>query len=273
MKNKNIIIGTAWKYAVPQLRFFVESWKNHCHNTRLVLVVNNDIDMDTVHWLKDNKVEILSFTAGYYTPIEIQHSRYFRYLDFLVEEYLRTLDQNIKVFLTDVRDVVFQGNIFSTVSSPGLHVFSEDSKATCGNTDFNRYMLTVNYGEEVAEELKNHPVICSGTTLGTISSVIRYIQVLIEQRDLNKVMQGWMEGKFDMQNTIGLDQGMHIYIVHKNLVENVIHENGDGVGTLACTSKEDIQILPNKKVSVYGKVPAVIHQWDRHQELIDFYNQ
>jgi hypothetical protein len=265
----NIIIGTSWHYNINQLKPFVYSWKKYCKNTRLILIVNNDIEFNTINWLEKNNVETLFFTSAYFTPIEIQHSRYFRYLDFLLEENRH--NKNCKVFLTDVRDVIFQNNIFEEIIDKGLHVFLEDKQATCGNTEFNNYMLTVNYGFEVAKKFADKPVICSGTTLGDISSIIKYIQTLINQRDLRKVMDGWTQGIFDMQNTIGLDQGLHNFILHNNLIQNVMHENADGVATLACTSPNHIKIIDNENISVYNKIPSVIHQWDRHEKLKKFY--
>jgi hypothetical protein len=74
------------------------------------------------------------------------------------------------------------------------------------------------------------------------------------------------------ENTWGIDQAWHTYILHNNLIENIKHKNGDVVGTFAIVNDEDIDIKENL-IEVYGKPPCVVHQYDRHQKLIDFLNE
>ena len=55
----------------------------------------------------------------------------------------------------------------------------------------------------------------------------------------------------------------------------LFRSNGIGVGTLCLCPPTDLQILDDGRVSVYGRIPSIIHQWDRHNltpHLINHYS-
>ena len=118
-----------------------------------------------------------------------------------------------------------------------------------------RSILTTNYGEAVAKELEPNRILCSGTTLGSQEMMIQYIVTLMNQRDIKKMME---------VGGIPDEQGPYNYLFHKNLIPNTKLENGIGVGTLCLCPPDDLKILDDGRVSVYGRIPSVIHQWDRH---------
>jgi len=245
---------------------FVESWKRYCaDNTEMIMLVEPDVAQDKLNYLLDSGVDVRFFSAGYFIPSAIHNTRYFKYLDILLEER----GQYGRVFLTDVRDVAFQGNVFDQIvaqaNQSDLFVFQEDPRSNCSER-FNKYVLTSNYGEDVAAELADCRILCSGTTLGGQEEIIQYIVTLMNQRDVDK-----------MQKLGGIpdEQGPYNYIFHKNLLPHVQCENGDGVGTLCLTPPNDLRVLEDGRVSVYGRLPAVIHQWDRHNQtphLINHYS-
>ena len=257
--KQNVILGTAWKYKKELVAIFVESWKKHCADTKLILLVEPDIDQDKYDWLVDMGVDVQFFTAGYFVPSAIHNTRYFKYLDILLENR----DKYHRVFLTDVRDVALQGNIFDEIQDPGLSCFMEDPAWTCEER-FNKYILTTNYGEAVAKEFEDKRIICSGTTLGDTENVIQYIVTLMNERGLEKMVKA---------GGIPDEQAPHNYIFHKDKLPHVKQENGDGVATICLTHPDQIKILESGHVSVYGKIPAVIHQWDRHPNLIEHYKR
>jgi hypothetical protein len=199
-------------------------------------------------------VDVRFYTAGYFIPSAIHNTRYFKYLDILLEER----GNYDRVFHCDVRDVAFQGNIFEEIKAqPGqvdLFVNEEDSRANLSER-FNKYILTTNYGEAVAKELEPNRILCSGTTLGSQEMMITYIVTLMNQRDIKKMME---------VGGIPDEQGPYNYLFHKNLIPNTKLENGTGVGTLCLCPPDDLKILDDGRVSVYGNIPSVIHQWDRH---------
>jgi hypothetical protein len=157
--------------------------------------------------------------------------------------------------------VAFQGDIFEEIQAkPGqvdLFVNEEDPEANLGER-FNKYILTTNYGEAVAKELEPNRILCSGTTLGSQEMMIQYIVTLMNQRDIKKMME---------VGGIPDEQGPYNYIFHKNLIPHTKLENGKGVGTLCLVHPNQLKVLDDGRVSVYGQIPSVIHQWDRHNQI------
>lgn len=266
MDKPNLVLCTGWGYKVDLIAIFVESWKKYqSHNSNLIMLVEPDIKQDKLNYLLNNDVDVRFYTAGYFVPSAIHNTRYFKYLDILLEER----GQYDRVFHCDVRDVAFQGDIFEEIK-PGpdqvdLFVNEEDPAANLGER-FNKYILTTNYGEAVAKELEPNRILCSGTTLGSQEMMIQYIVTLMNQRDIKKMME---------VGGIPDEQGPYNYIFHKNLIPHTKLENGTGVGTLCLVHPNQLKVLDDGRVTVYGKLPSVIHQWDRHNltpHLINHYS-
>jgi hypothetical protein len=110
----------------------------------------------------------------------------------------------------------------------------------------------------VAKELEPNRILCSGTTLGSQEMMIQYIVTLMNQRDIKKMME---------VGGIPDEQGPYNYIFHKNLIPHTKLENGTGVGTLCLVHPNQLKVLDDGRVTVYGKLPSVIHQWDRHNQI------
>ena len=262
MNKKNIILGAACGYDHIDLGLFVETWKRYCPENEMWLVFDSNVSSTTINWMKERDVKCFFFTSSKFIPTQVNSSRYYKYLDILLE------NQSIinRVFLTDTRDVFFQANIFDEIQESGLHVFLEDYRWVCGKQHSNSLWLKTNYGDEVLEELYDKNIICSGTTLGDADSIITYIKTLIQEYPLERMIEFYNTDTF----TTGLDQAHHNYIFHNNLLPHTQHQNGEGVGTICLTPKEDVEILDDNRVRVYDKIPSVVHQYDRHPELANY---
>lgn len=261
----NLILCTGWSYKTDLVAVFVESWKKYQQATAdMIMLVEPDIKQDKLNYLLEAGVDVRFYTAGYFIPSAIHNTRYFKYLDILLEER----GHYDRVFHCDVRDVAFQGDIFEEIQPKegevDLFVNEEDPRANLGER-FNKYILTTNYGEAVAKELEPNRILCSGTTLGSQESMISYIVTLMNQRDIKKMME---------VGGIPDEQGPYNYLFHKNLIPHTKLENGIGVGTLCLVPPDDLKVLEDGRVTVYGKIPSIIHQWDRHNldpHLINHY--
>lgn len=262
----NLILCTGWSYKTDLVAVFVESWKKYQKATAdMIMLVEPDIKQDKLSYLLEAGVDVRFYTAGYFIPSAIHNTRYFKYLDILLEER----GQYDRVFHCDVRDVAFQGDIFEEIQPKegevDLFVNEEDPRANLGER-FNKYILTTNYGEAVAKELEPNRILCSGTTLGSQESMISYIVTLMNQRDIKKMME---------VGGIPDEQGPYNYLFHKNLIPHTKLENGIGVGTLCLVPPDDLKVLEDGRVTVYGRIPSIIHQWDRHNldpHLINHYS-
>ena len=262
----NLILCTGWSYKTDLIAVFVESWKKYQKATAdMIMLVEPDIKQDKLNYLLEAGVDVRFYTAGYFIPSAIHNTRYFKYLDILLEER----GQYDRVFHCDVRDVAFQGDIFEEIQPKegevDLFVNEEDPRSNLGER-FNKYILTTNYGEAVAKELEPNRILCSGTTLGSQESMISYIVTLMNQRDIKKMME---------VGGIPDEQGPYNYLFHKNLIPHTKLENGIGVGTLCLVPPDDLKVLEDGRVTVYGRLPSIIHQWDRHNlepHLINHYS-
>lgn len=268
VQKSDVILGAAWKYEPRDILPFVKSYQKYASDARLILIVNPDLSPEMMNFLNENGIETKIYTAGYYIPDSIGYTRYFKYLDILCE------NMNIcdGILLTDVRDVVFQSNPFNSQTRKGLHVFYEDESLTIGSQEFNHNNMLLAYDKKTLDSLFNSRVICSGTTMGDWENITNYIVNLINQRRVKDILTTYNLNV----SAPGIDQALHQYIIHKGIVDAVIHENGDIVSTIALTPEEKITLLPNGMISVYNKVSPIVHQWDRHlflqQHLYDQYS-
>jgi hypothetical protein len=183
--------------------------------------------------------------------------RFVLYLD-----YLESLPEKPGwVFLTDCRDVIFQDDIFSRVTEPGLYCFLEKPGKTIGQCPANSDMVRNCFGEEAVQEIGHCEVSCAGTVLGDYASVHAYLRTMAEHA--LKVRR--------MQMISGDDQGLHNYLIHKRIVPGVrLVQNATGpVGTLGAMTVEEMRQSPEHLILQQdGRPYAIIHQYDRHPSIV-----
>jgi hypothetical protein len=152
------------------------------------------------------------------------------------------------VMLTDVRDVLFQGDPFDFDIGMRLHCFLEDARQTLATEPYNRKWLRMAFGPDIADELGSRPIACAGVTIGPTELVIGYLRVMVDHL-LRLRLQA-----------VGLDQAVHNYVLHSQRVPAAqLVPNGAGVvATLGIVPVEDLGPLLGA---------AVLHQYDRHPEL------
>lgn len=182
--------------------------------------------------------------------------RYFCFSDYLAQ---LTSKPNYVLF-SDVRDVVFQKQPFSFPFELGLSVASECVRSTIGNSRANSKWLWQAAGFKQMRKLANQTPICSGTTVADYRTALSY---LTQMTSLLKKAYFW--GLFE-----AIDQGLHNYIVHNQLIEplhifrnwsspfltldseEVLSENKDSAGYIC---NQDRSIVP------------IVHQYDRVRNL------
>ena len=107
---KNLVLGVATGYDWYKLEPFVNSFKRYVKNADLVLFVDNISDF-TRDALIQNNVELLPILDEFKDKL-IASARWEIYKNFL-DERGKNYQQ---VFLTDTRDVIFQGDVFENYS-------------------------------------------------------------------------------------------------------------------------------------------------------------
>jgi glycosyltransferase involved in cell wall biosynthesis len=197
-------------------------------------------------------------------PIEVQrqmigpllpplHARFFACLDAIEALYPRVE----RVFLTDVRDVVFQADPF-TFTEDKLWVFEEDIRAGMQFTELNRTWYLETFGRRAWRQIEHFPAICAGTVLGSREAVVRYLRVL------TAVMVA-------RPPVVGGDQAIHNFVCRFGHVPAEIVPNETGaVLTLQSIADAELRYDDEGRVlNAAGKPYPILHMYDRVPQLRD----
>lgn len=181
-------------------------------------------------------------------------SRFFEYV-----EYLQFADPLSMVAIVDARDVVFQGDIFRRTKYNAVTVHCENSEHRPDEENANRGWLTRSLGFD-ARMQDDHGIACAGCITGQASAMLAYLC------DLCGCMHRNESADF------GDDQAAHNFVARHH--RNPIHwrENGDQVLHCVLTKDADVSIVNGHAVLKGSKGPAaIVHQYDRHDELMATY--
>lgn len=286
-KKRNLVVGAVRGYGFTQLQPFVVSLKQTSFDGDLVLLWS-DLSAQTRADLQAHGVKLVPFSyrgsgalnswSRFWpvlgpvvrlfrgsalahlilkTILPLQSARFLAYRDFWVAH--REAYQN--VLITDVRDVLFQGDPFASFKG-GLLVFEEDGGFPLGDEKmFNAPWIEDLFGLEALAEMGHFPILCSGTTMGDSESLIRYLT--------------GFELLLCRAQTIGAggsDQGVHNYLC-RHIMQPwfQVAKNGEGpVLSMVPTLRRgiDFEIADNGVLlNSNGSLVPVLHQYDRHQDL------
>ncbi len=219
--------------------------------------------------------------------------RYYAYLLLILSH----ASESDTVLLSDVRDVFFQDDPFLSYpfgsvnfinSTTQLLLFSEGlndisrKQATLRNTKGNFRWIKNIYGYKISNLFGDNPVLCSGTTMGTKSGMVYYTRAMLYEahlclrRNANK-----FDGKRGHVCSGGADQGFHNYLYWNNkLNASVALLNAAGpVYTIGVFRDKPVRslnfernalgdVISPRERGLQSPVP-VIHQWDRHSDLLE----
>lgn len=177
-----------------------------------------------------------------------QALRYGHYYDLLQDPALDA-DQ---ILLTDVRDVLFQGDPFDPPLA-GLEVFLEDPSRTIHAEPHNRRWIRSLYGPDELLALGQCTVSCSGTVAGPREHVLHYLREMSEAITWRRRPLG------------SHDQGVHNYLLRRGRFRRAsVVPNGHGrvltMGGMSEVSADGSGQMRN----VDGTIPPILHQYDRH---------
>lgn len=176
-----------------------------------------------------------------------------RYLEYY--QFVNTIDDQTGVFITDIRDVIFQSNPFAS-KIVGLELYQEENNLL-GTCKFNYPWLERAVGPNKARKLRANPVLCAGTTAGDANAMRGYLGVMSSHVSNNTLPVGL------------IDQAYHNYSYYSGALSELnttVFENRYGrVQTLGTQGSYTLSAgyIRNNDQSV---VP-VVHQWDRFETL------
>ena len=180
---------------------------------------------------------------------------------FIARQLLRACSaEHDAVLLADSRDVVFQANPFS-IMNYGLFTGQEVNNLC--DSPINAQWMRSTYGEAGFARLKDLPVLCSGVTLGGVSSVLAYLDRFCAEISRHAVARRsvlipiW-------------DQAYHNMILrdHPPAQFNPMPWHSQ-IATVGEVPSEFLEVQPDGYISVNGKVPAILHQYDRHSAVVE----
>lgn len=262
--SRNLLLGTAIGYNLQQIKTFILSFKTYNTVDKIILVVNQNTFNQTETFLKKYNVGVV-IAENIFNPI-INNIRYPFYLEAIETENYKN------ICISDVRDVVFQGNPFENLPEKFLYVFKEDPGYTLGTEPNNSFWMFLAYGEELFNRFRDEHIICGGTLIGSKLEIINYINFVINE--LTKI-QNQSTQNFE---TIIFDQtplNYLCYVYEYKPKELQIIDNGIIVGTIGLsvttTIAKDLIEFNNGIVLVNGNKPAIIHQYDRNVILTEYF--
>lgn len=243
------VFGYATGYGAAALEPFVRSLRAH-FDGEIVLAVDDRPDVR--HLTARFRVTTVHATTGAWSPHPVVQ-RFAAYDRWLADRpWVR------QVLLTDVRDVVFQGDPFARTSDQ-LEVFTESEGSPLGAHAFNRKHLRALVGDALAGSMDARACICVGTVLGPADAISRFCRMLLL---LAAIPRSEVGGAF------GADQAACNLAIHLGLVEASIRPNygrvatvGDGPSDLLAIDEEGRILNPD------GTISPIVHQYDRHPHL------
>jgi hypothetical protein len=277
---KTLILGTIAGMSLDQIKPFFLSLEKVGHRGDLCVLVS-DVDCPTLKFLQARHINLVPFQNAYLDPaswlarfsrmflarqpqlrlkeqfalsyLHRQCARYFYY-----RSYLANCGSNYDhVMLADIRDILFQRDPFDFNIPDGLSVFMEDPGKTIGTCFTNSSWIRNCFGDAVLKELHHQPISCSGITIGTIPSVLDYLDRMVSILCTYK----------KRTNT---DQAAHNFLIYKR-TPKALHRFDNDSGTIltmanvdpSCFRINDQGLLINGS----GRLFNTLHQYDRHPEL------
>lgn len=252
--NKNVIIGAIKDYNFFLIEPFFKTCRKFMPNIEIVIFYEN-LSKKTLSKLIGFNIKLVKMdNESYKKNLTINEYRYCFYKDFL----LKNKHKYDNILLTDIRDVIFQGDIFSYKYKEPLNFFLENKKIE--ECPFNSKWILGLVGKEGWLKIKKEIISCSGTTIGKEDKIINYLETLI-----NIVKKSRIQGS---------DQGAHNIIIYfKKIRDPYLFKNFDGPIATCGYSKKKIKF--DKKNNLLGKddkkIPLV-HQYDRIPSLFKKYS-
>ena len=254
---KNLVLGVAKGYGWDMLEPFVTSFEKNCRSAELILFVDDISDFTRDRLQRAERVRVINIPAQY-KDILIIHTRWKMCADFL-EQCGASYEQ---VFITDTRDVIFQSDIFKPFKNfqswLGYATEADDIRGTKTGDKVNYEWLESCFGKDAANSLLDKKIICCGTVIGTIAEMKIFCRIMWE------ALKG--------ETIFGHEQATMNYLVYKNLlpIENLLEIDVDGeIFTMALADEFSVH---GENILRGGKIPAVVHQYDRHKELVELVN-
>jgi hypothetical protein len=247
-----LVIGVATGYAAAALRPFVRSLREHYQGAVHLFV---DETPEIIALLNDYRIDWSLMTAGDTHPVI---HRFALYRDFIGD-----LAGAPRILLTDVSDVIFQGDPFSISAQAPLVGVLEDASMTIGSCPWNSDWVRTHFGTKMLNRLADRRISCIGTILGDRAGLLDYLTQFC-----------LLAGSLPVNGIYGLDTAIHnVLIHHRTITGAAVLENGWPIATVQHMPESSIDVADEKIVLGDGRCPLIVHQYNRRARMIDMVNR
>lgn len=268
LNAKNLLIAAAIGLPASAIKNFIVSFRKVNTKDKFIVLVDEQTKRDSYEVFLNNFVEVIVCDAKKYntSPINSRHLFYY--------DLIQQLPEYKNVLVSDTRDLLFQSDPFSYCpDEPHLFAFEEDSNCPLMHEINNRNWIRTIYGEKRLEQIGNNPILCGGAMLGSRKEMLKLLYLMAkEMLNIDPNVFSW---------TVA-DQPVLNHICYSELAKDLnlsIKKNGDVMVNL-CVSlvhnhdSDQINLdIKTNLISVNGKVPSIIHQYDRSETLVELYDR
>ena len=252
--KKNLIIGYIYQYSWSMVKNYFISLINAGFKNIDVVMFIKDVPQETIEKIKSYGVIIYPMPDNPYLSKNCQ--RWELYANYLKENK----GKYNMVLHTDVRDTIFQKDIFQFYNSKKSFFEVAEEENTLEQRTNKRWMLTLCDKTVYNEYFKNKPVICAGLAIGTPDKFIEYNNSII------KMAHGKIFG-------IRGDQRYLNYLVyHDNIFNDCItvkNNTNSHLMHIGVTKRKKIILDNNNNILNFnGEIASVVHQYERHKDLV-----
>ncbi|MHA1345000.1 MAG: hypothetical protein ACTSO3_01235 [Candidatus Heimdallarchaeaceae archaeon] len=242
----DLVAGYARGYNAEQIRPFLKSLRETGYKGKILLFANGGAAEEAKNW----NVDLRPCPKP---KIKVHSDRFV-----CLQEALENSDSK-GILLSDTRDVIFQRDPALGLPSDGLNAFEEDDSKSIETCPYNSLWIKLGYDKEMFEKLKTYPISCVGTVCGDAASIKYYLKRLREE--VERIQPKTLKPQ---------DQGAHNYLIRGQIESRVWHNEEGEIYTVGYIHRGSVKIENDNIVNQSGKVPTVIHQWDRHKNLTKF---
>lgn len=250
--KKNLLIGSVVNYNWKKVAPFFKSFKQaNFKNCDCIIFVGN-MKKNTINKIQSFGVLTLDIPLEKFKNMKIINYRWKLYSDFLQ----KNLDKYNLVFTADIRDTIFQQDVFDFLpnNKSFLGIALEDGTLSRIR---NKYWIINAYGKDIHKTLEKERIICIGTLWGTVDIFLNF----------SKIMYKKLSSEWSLKNKV-IEQAVTNYLIYYEKLFNdflIKSENKDGkIMTIGLTKKKNIFLDLDKNIlNLKGEKAAVIHQYDR----------
>lgn len=241
--NEIVACGVGYNL-VPGLKSFVQTARMYCDKLTIISI---GLSADVLEYLSYNNVFVVNgeeYIDKYKVDSKLSAYTLKVIMYYLYCKHECTADN---VFLSDLTDVIFQGNPFALIKNDKPYVSIENSNVENCNT--NSAWIKHCYNEDIYFLVKNKKIINSGIIFGTKKSIDTL---------LSDMMLEFQSIISRVGNYLIIDQAALNKIVYFNLTEYNILNNYEMLNmshTNTVLTKKEVYLVNNEHY------PCIIHQY------------